>query len=203
MNIIDISRPLTKVPSWPGDTSYHREVTHTCTGDGYETAGLTMSSHGGTHLDLPAHLIADGKRLGQYPLSTFVGTALVIDCGEGAEDKTALLQETKIHPGERVLIKTNNSTRSPEFLFPEYSYLSGKAAQVLVNKLVTLVGVDGPSLDHPDETVVHRTLLSAGIPAIEWLDLSNAAAGRYTLVCLPLYIPDAEGVPCRAILLPA
>ncbi|MCD4734316.1 cyclase family protein [bacterium] len=202
MNIIDISRPLSKVPPWPGDTIYHRALTNTYSAEGYETASLSMSSHAGTHLDLPSHLIANGKRLGQYTLSTFVGPALVIDCGEGAEDKTALLREADIRPGERVLLKTNNSTRSPEFIFPEYTYLSGEAAQVLVNKQVTLVGVDGPSLDHPDETIAHRTLLEAGIPAIEWLDLSRAEAGRYTLVCLPLHIPEAEGVPCRAILLP-
>ncbi len=203
MKIIDISRPLTKVPSWPGDTLFHREVIHTCVDDGYEAASLSMSSHAGTHLDLPAHMMAEGRRLGQYPLSTFVGPALVIDCGEGAENKTALLGKSDIRPGDRVLLKTNNSSRSPEFIFPEYSYLSGEAARLLVERQIILVGVDGPSLDHPDETIAHRTLLEVGVPAIEWLDLSRAKAGRYTLVCLPLHIPEAEGVPCRAILLPA
>jgi len=51
------------------------------------------------------------------------------------------------------------------------------------------------------EPVVHRLLFERGIPALEGLDLSDAAPGRYTLVCLPLKVESAEGAPCRAVLL--
>jgi arylformamidase len=108
----------------------------------------------------------------------------------------------KINPGDRVLLKTANSARRGGGFDENFCYPTGEAVRPLVERGIVLLGVDGPSVDgFSVEPVVHRLLFERNIPALEGLDLSGAAAGRYTLVCLPLKIEGAEGAPCRAVLL--
>ena len=47
---------------------------------------------------------------------------------------------------------------------------------------------------------VHTTLLRAGVLILEGLDLSRVAAGRYTLIALPMKLAGADGAPTRAVL---
>jgi arylformamidase len=46
-------------------------------------------------------------------------------------------------------------------------------------------------------------LLSAGVLILEGLDLGAVTPGRYHLACLPLKLVGSDGVPARAVLLPA
>ncbi len=153
-------------------------------------------------MDAPAHLFPNGRRLGELSLDPFVGPALVVDCGDarviGPED----LPIEKIQPGDRVLIKTANSARRDGGFYQDFCYPTGDAVRPLVERGIVLLGVDGPSVDGFEvEPAVHRLLFEKNIPALEGLDLSGAAPGRYTLVCLPLKVESAEGAPCRAVLL--
>jgi arylformamidase len=43
-------------------------------------------------------------------------------------------------------------------------------------------------------------LLEGKVLIIEGLDLSGIEPGQYTLYCLPLNIPEAEGAPARVLL---
>jgi len=47
----------------------------------------------------------------------------------------------------------------------------------------------------------HHALLEAGVVIIEGLNLSDVPAGEYTLLCLPVKIQNADGAPCRAVLM--
>ena len=40
---------------------------------------FTMGTHTGTHLDVPAHIISNGKTLDNFPLSAFSGHAIKVD----------------------------------------------------------------------------------------------------------------------------
>ena len=44
-------------------------------------------------------------------------------------------------------------------------------------------------------------LLSAEIPILEGLDLSQVEEGTYTLLAFPLFLKGAEASPVRAVLL--
>ena len=46
----------------------------------------------------------------------------------------------------------------------------------------------------------HHTLLGAGVPIIEGLDLVAAEPGRYELTCLPIRLANAEAAPARVVL---
>jgi len=201
MRVIDITRPLDSASPWPGERGLERALTKTHARDGWETSELSLCAHLGTHVDAPAHLFPDGKRLGQLSLDPFVGPALVVDCGD-ARVIGRIPSANGIKSGDRVLLKTLNSARREGGFFEDFCYPTEDAVRALVERGISLLGVDGPSVDgFEKEPVVHRLLFERNIPALEGLDLSVAAPGRYTLVCLPLKIEGAEGAPCRAVLL--
>jgi arylformamidase len=202
MRIVDITRPLEGAAPWPGERGLERTLTKTHARDGWETSQISLCAHLGTHVDAPAHLFPDGKRLGQLSLDPFVGPALVVDCGDARVVGPELIPMNEVEPGDRVLLKTANSSRRGGGFHEDFCYPAGDAVRPLALRGIVLLGVDGPSVDgFEGEPVVHRLLFERGIPALEGLDLSGAAAGRYTLVCLPLKVDSAEGAPCRAVLL--
>ncbi|OGD72337.1 MAG: hypothetical protein A2Y64_00510 [Candidatus Coatesbacteria bacterium RBG_13_66_14] len=202
MRVLDITRPLDGAAPWPGERGLERALTKTHARDGWETSELHLCSHLGTHVDAPAHLFPDGKRLGELSLDPFVGPALVVDCGDAHVIGPEIIPIKEMKSGDRVLLKTANSARREGGFFEDYCYPAGNAVRLLVEKGISLLGVDGPSVDGFEvEPIVHRLLFEKNIPALEGLDLSGAAPGRYTLVCLPLKIEAAEGAPCRAVLL--
>ncbi|MFA6373307.1 MAG: hypothetical protein WCW68_11835, partial [Methanothrix sp.] len=67
---------------------------------------------------------------------------------------------------------------------------------------VSLVGIDYLSVDKygDDSLPVHGTLLENDVLILEGIDLAAVPSGRYSLICLPLSIKDAEASPVRAIL---
>jgi len=161
-----------------------------------------LTTHTGTHVDAPLHFIEGGAPLEHLPLETLVGPALVVEVGEvreiGARELAAVPPDTR-----RLLLKTRNSRlwEAPA-LQPDYTYISPAGARWLVERGVSLVGIDYLSVAPPgNPQEVHRTLLGAGIIILEGLDLRAVPPGEYTLVCLPLKVEGADGCPARAILL--
>ena len=75
------------------------------------------------------------------------------------------------------------------------------AAQALVDRGVRLAGIDYLSIaPFGDPVPTHEVLLRAGVAIVESLDLRAAEPGEWTLTCLPLRIPGADGSPARAVL---
>ena len=67
---------------------------------------------------------------------------------------------------------------------------------------IELIGIDAPTIGIPeDDYEVHREFLLAGIPIIEGLCLGEPQTGNYTLYAPPIKLSDAEGAPCRALLI--
>lgn len=52
-----------------------------------------MYSHTGTHVDPPAHLFAGRTTLDAFPVSQFVGRAVVIDCRHLKEGEAITMRE--------------------------------------------------------------------------------------------------------------
>ena len=175
-------------------------------GDNHNFSMLHMGAHTGTHIDAPLHFVKNGKSIDEIPVDLFTGRARVLEmnCPEAIDvpDLSAL----EIQKGERLLFKTRNSTyawRSPHFI-EDYVHITIEAARYLVDRRVSMVGIDYLSIGgfQDDGVEVHGILLKAGIWIIEGLDLSAAAPGEYELVCLPLRILSCEGAPARAIIHP-
>jgi arylformamidase len=203
---IDISVPLkTGMVHWPGDPGVKIErVRDAEKGDRNTLSELCMGAHTGTHMDAPLHFIRGGAGIDQLPLDIAMGQARVIEIDDGESIKLEELQKHEIGRGERILLKTSNSSYAWQRsgFVEDFVYISLEAARSLVESGVSLIGVDYLSVGgyKREGSEVHKTLLEAGIWLIEGLDLSKASAGQYELVCLPLRIVDGDGAPARAII---
>ena len=79
--LVDLSHPLEHgQPNFPFDPKISVVVHNTVPPIGYNITQISMSTHQGTHLDVPFHFYDDGKTVEQMPLERFYGPAVLIDC---------------------------------------------------------------------------------------------------------------------------
>jgi len=205
---IDISVPLRDAMAhWPSDPpvtiKLAKDIEH---GDTANLSVISMGAHSGTHVDAPIHFIKQGQGVDKMPLDTMVGKARVIEIKDTESIKPEELLQQRIRRGERILFKTHNSShvwQTDEFV-EDFVFISDGAARFLVDRGVSLVGVDYLSVGSFKRggSYVHKTLLSGGVWIIEGLDLSCVASGEYDLICLPLRLVQGDGAPARAVLRP-
>lgn len=205
---IDATLPLHDgMACWPGDPPFRRrELSSLERGDVAAVSSLSLSSHTGTHLDAPAHFIRGGLTVDQAPPDVLVGPGRVLDlAGRPAVDE-ADLEACHPRPGERLLLRTDNSARRASPSAGEAAVpvaLTPAAAALLARRGVALVGVDGLSVGREADGVeTHVVLLGAGIWVLEGLDLADVPPGPVDLVALPLRIVAGDGAPCRVLVRP-
>jgi arylformamidase len=203
---IDISVLLhTGMAHWPDNPPVRIErMLDMDRGDVCNVSTITMGSHTGTHMDAPLHFLQTGKSIAEMPLDATFGPARVIEIRDTESIKPDELHPHAIRRGERVLFKTQNSTRcwKTDNFVEDFVYISQEAARYLAELGVRTVGVDYLSVGGytKDGVETHRALLEAGIWIIEGLDLSQIQPGTYELICLPLKIAKSDGAPARAII---
>ncbi len=205
MKVIDISWPISKATTGYKDKDVveFEEVKHFIK-DGSRETNIRLSSHTGTHIDAPSHFLRDGKAIDQIKLERLVGPCRVLDLTI-VEDKVTRdhLQEHEISENDIVLLKTNNSIKSPTEKFsPHFIYLDDSGAHYLVEKKIKAVGIDYLGIErsqtgHP----THIALMHADIAIIEGLRLQHVQPGSYMFICLPLYTIGLEAAPARAALI--
>ncbi len=195
--MIDITMPLSQhTPCWPGDTPFRREMREE---HGFRTSRIVMSTHSGTHMDSPAHLIRCSITIDQIPPSGLVLPALLIDL-PGIESVTAGHLKDLPLAGRALLLRTAPEVPAEDLM--EYGHLTADAAQMAVEHGARLVGIDALSVDPPDCDLAHGILLEGSVPVIENLVLGHVHPGEYLLFCFPLRISSGDGSPVRAFLHP-
>lgn len=203
MRIIDISQPLTvDTAVWPGDQPFELDWTmRQDRGDSVNVAAICMSVHAGTHTDGGFHVSADGTRPADLPLDAFIGRAAVVDARGSSTLDESLLERV---PADvtRVLFRTRDRV-DPRAFPAAFAAPAPELARALVDRGITLVGTDAPSMDDVDSKTLlsHHIFADAGVVTLENLDLSAVEPGAYTLVALPLKLIDADSAPVRAILI--
>jgi len=220
-------------PFWPTADGFKHEVASygkTPGGWFYSSYNLTLSEHGGTHLDAPVHFAAGKLTADKIPLDRLIGPAAVIDvsAASGANrdyrftvadlerweqhngrlpDGTILLFRTgfdKYWPDRKAYMGTDE--RGPDAVAKlHFPGISSELAQFLVDRRkVAAVGLDTPSLDYGQSTdfIAHRILLGADIPGFENVaNLDQMPAKGATVVALPVKIRDGSGGPLRIVAL--
>ena len=206
--VYDISVTLgTESIDYLGDTPYSRDLIWTIKDHGnYDLSRLIMSAHSGTHIDAPSHFIPHTKSIDQYTIQDFILSAQVVKIKDNETIQPQEFENLDIKPGDALLFKTDNSMsgRCRSGVFSEsFVYLSSEAAEVCVEKKVSLVGIDYISIEkYGDEAFPsHRKILGNNMLILEGIDLKMVPPGKYTLFCLPLKIKGGEASPVRAILL--
>jgi arylformamidase len=189
-------------------------------GDKVTMSEFHFISHTGTHIDAPLHFVPHGGTIDEMPLETAIGPARVIEIKDSESIKPEELTPYNIRKGERILFKTENSSKlykTDEFSY-KYVYISFEAAEYLVKRGILLVGLDYVSIcrleneaDYPSvaeylaKSAMHRThriFLQNGIYVMEMINLSGVKPGNYELICLPIKLERGDAGLTRAVLRP-
>ncbi len=192
MEIIDISRDLLKTPVYPGDPEgYVDPIKEIRAGDSYNLNSIYTCLHSATHIDAPLHFIEGGKSIEQFPQDIFIGECLVVETPPGPITGAFAEEHFPWRDCERLLIKGNG-----------LSHLMESSAYYVADSGIKLIGTDSQTIGNStSNAVIHKAVLSADIPVIEGLDLSNVEPGKYFLVAQPLKVSGLEAAPCRAVLI--
>lgn len=208
MSIYDLSVAVrARMPVYPGDPPVGIDTpVALANGDAANVSRLRLGAHTGTHVDAPAHFLAEGPRVIDLTLDTLIGKARVIEIPEsvraiGPEHVT----DAMVAGAERVLFKTRNSSFWAEERFREdFTFITPEAARALVAAGVRLVGIDYLSVEvfKSANHDTHKVLLADNVIVLEGLDLSGIVPGVYELLCLPLKLDGGagDGAPARAVL---
>ena len=168
--VIDISLPLYQgMITYPGNQKFTVRPMQSKTS--FSTA-IQMGSHTGTHVDSPRHVFPHGKGVDSIQLESIIGMCRVLDMTRVKKAVTIKdLAKFKVKRGERIIIKTKNSTYRPfepvkQLTFrrssakaersgttsssnscfdkfkDDYIYLDGDAAEYLANLNIKLFGID-------------------------------------------------------------
>lgn len=207
MNVIDLSHPLqNNMPVFPG-TQPVRVFTETdMATHGFVERRMHISTHTGTHVDAPAHLLDTGKTLSDLSLKHFVGKGRVVDyreIGTPIISRTLLEMSFSRPPAlDFLLFLTGWSSKwgKGEY-FENYPVFTKDAAAWLVANVRKGVGVDTPSVDRIDDNAlpVHHALLANDLVIVENLcGLDQLLNQSFIFTCLPLAIDQGDGSPVRA-----
>jgi arylformamidase len=172
---------------------------------------LPHSTNPGTYIDSPSLVLAGGKTIDLFEPESFVRDAVLLDLThkksrqliddedlEAAEERAGLT----VREGEAVIVQTGweKFVHAPDYM-SNHPGLSENGVEYLEFKRVAAVGVDTPSVDHPDnhDFRAHRALLSREILVIENLcNLEKIDQSRFPVIALPLKM-KASRSPIRAI----
>jgi arylformamidase len=177
-------------------------------GDGLTLSAYALGAHSGTHVDAPMHFVADGAPVDRIGLAALVGPARVIQIADSVQAIDAgELNRHDWRGAARLLFRTRSTGRgwmASAVFHRDFAYVAPDAAQLMADAGVKLVGIDYISAEQfgAPAPLTHRMLLGRGIPIVEGLDLSEAPAGDYDLIVLPLKVRGHEAAPARAILHP-
>jgi arylformamidase len=215
MKIIDLSVPIygdSQVPpSQPRKTII--ETVHKEPGF-WQASWLSISAHLASHVDSPLHVVENSPTIGEIPLDQVIGEAVVLDFtgkGENEEitDKDLEKYADDIREGDIVILRTDwgeKRFRSPDFSYWHKSpVITPQGARWLVQRRPKAVAFDffeeyNARLKgfKPDDFVVHKILLGAGIIIIEGLvNLGKLPKRVKRFFACPLRIMVTEAAPAR------
>ncbi len=203
MKIYDISATIS-----PQIVTYNNEdkpeikkIAQIALGQPCNITQINFNVHTATHVDAFSHFSDNQSSIEKIALEHFIGHAQVIYIEAPLITKEHL-KAISIQKGDRLLFKTNNSKLNKNVFEKNYTALSLEAANYLVEKKISLVGIDYLSIEAFDSTnyFVHKTLLKNNIVILEGLVLKDVKPGNYELIALPLKISNSDGSPVRAIL---
>lgn len=170
----------------------------------FQIGKIEMVANTGTYLDSPFHRYGDGKDLSQLPLESLAGLDAVVvrvapDSGRAITRQTLEGREVE---GKAVLVQTGWDIhwRTERYL-SGHPFLTGDAAEFLLNQGVTLVGIDSLNIDDTDDGArpVHSTLLGAEVPIVEHMcNLSRLPERDFRFYAVPAKVAGFGTWPVRA-----
>lgn len=212
MRVIDLTHVISEdMPVYPGTEGPKLAPANTYEKDGFKETLMTMYTHTGTHMDPPAHLYKGRTTLDQFPITQFVGKALVIDCTDLKEgdlirmDRIEQVKE-KADKAEFLLFRMGwDKYWGTEKYFGDYPYIDDPVVDYIIAGNKKGVGLDVIGIDpiaHEDLPIHKKLFKNNEIVVIENLmNLDLVGTDLFTFCALPMKHIDADGSPIRAIAL--
>lgn len=206
--IIDLSHPIHQnMPVYPGTEP--PIITEVCTVNthGFKESQITLFTHTGTHLDVPAHLLSNGKTVDAFESNCFFGTAILIDCSNKANiDLKTISKAYDQHESvDFILIYTGwDKWWGDEKYFKDFPVLTYEASAYISALPIKGLGIDAISYDPVGDTKLfnHKIFMSHNLILVENLcSLEKLKEKKFQFSCLPLNIIGADGAPTRAFAL--
>lgn len=204
LTLLDLSQSLhNDITTFPGAPQPNFDIIHTIPQHGFTERRIQMTSHMGTHIDAPIHILEQGKNLDQFPLEKFIGSATVIDCSDCQSITTMHLKpyEEKIKAHDFVLFYTGWQHKWGKKTYADgFPTLVPTATEWLSQFSLKAIGFDVLSPDPVDSQILpnHKILLAQEILIIENLtNLDQLLDQSFQLYCMPLPIKGADGAPVR------
>lgn len=209
MLIIDLTHEMNENMSlFPGANLYSVLQTASIEENSYIEHQIVLTTHLGTHVDSPNHILPEGKRLSELDIKQFIGEGIVIDVTkiDGWINEKILKSYEAIEAAEFILIYTGHSHAygKPEY-YAEFPLLDISAVDYLValsKKNLKGIGIDTLSIDpiEPASIDRHKILLNHELIIIENLaNLDRLLHKKFIFEALPLKMEKIEGSPVRAI----
>lgn len=205
---VDLSHPIhEEMPVYLNDPDVQIRQEAKIDVNGYALRSIRLSSHTGTHVDAPAHILRGAPGIDEFPLDRFIGKAVVIDCRsrhplidlDCVQDAEPLISSSSI-----LLLHTGWDCHwgMPHY-FQGYPVLHPEAAMALAQSGLSAIGIDAPSFDaaESEDYPIHRLLLAAGKILIENLTgLVRLPQTGIWFSAFPLSLGQgADASPVRAV----
>ena len=198
MKLVDLTMSLNNLtPVYPGDSPPEFRMISSLEKEGWNTHRICMSTHFGTHIDAPWHMLEDGKRLTDYSIEEFVGKGVMVDLRDRKKTDVNL---DNISKKEILLLRTDHTQTidSPDY-FTSFPVISKKLAEQIVKMKFKIVGIDSFTMD-ADPFIIHKYFFKNNIICLENLvNLHFLSNKSFTLFVLPLKLDKMDGAPCRVV----
>lgn len=178
---------------------------HYAEGTEFHIGKIEMVANTGTYIDSPFHRFADGKDLSDLNLEQVAHLEGLLVDATGISGR--VIDETCFTGldvrGKAVIVRTDWSRHwKTDQYFENHPYLTQRAAEVLRDGGVILVGIDSLNIDSIDNGTrpVHTTLLGADIPIVEHMtNLAQIPANQpFKFYAVPVKVKDFGTFPVRA-----
>lgn len=166
--------------------------------DGFNVTSLGLSSHLGTHIDVPFQMIENGRNICDFPLETFFGKGKCISFNEL---ENINFNSSEIKNIDFLLVYTGwNKFWNEENYFKNYPVISDEIISKITFSNLKGIGIDciSPDFYNSENMEKHKKLLESNKIIIENLCSLETVLGKdFYFSCLPLK-GEFDGCPVRA-----
>jgi len=173
----------------------------------YILQDIHMSSHVGTHIELPYHHWRSGADAAAFPVERLIGEACVLDFSHKKPNELITEAEMRDCPvqarrGDIVFVRTDCDRLFRTERAHERPVMSTEAVQYLVDVGTNCIGTDatGVELKGTDDQPNHQLLFRNNIPIVESAtNLDKLSGPRFWVAILPLAIEGLDSCPVRIV----
>lgn len=170
-------------------------------GTEFQIGKIEMVANTGTYVDSPFHRYAHGKDLSELALTSLANLEGIVIRPAGRAITRSAFEGLALR-GKAVIVQTgwDRHWKTDQY-FEGHPFLTGDAAQYLVEMGVTLVGIDSMNIDDTADLhrPVHTTLLGAEIPIVEHLcGLDQLPTDAFRFFAVPVKVKAFGTFPVRA-----